>query len=505
MSGMDETRGAKLSEIIKQLGIVDAGPNPDSIISPSGVKPSQKLVNLHRISARGKGLKFVPVKRPVTFALRAPGYDQDDLSITVTAPSGREVPTRVDTIRAGVYEVEYITPEVGDHVIEVSACGSPITGSPFHSSAYDASKIKVAPMPSGLVGHPVEFEIDGSEAGSGNLEILVNGGRVTSEVKCLGNHRFVASFVPHTATAHIVEMKFNEDPVPGSPWECNIVASTDPSTNGAVLRLQTLDNFPVSQTQFFDVVALHHSKEQLVISILGPGKVPVQHRIVDLQNDTFRVYFTASVVGSYSFEVVLITDPSSAATFVAKAFDISRIHVSEIPKSCLLNTNCEFQVDASQAGEGQLEIAVNDGEVPNQVQVQGNGRCQVSFRPEYCNPHVVDIKFNGLNVPGCPFTVQVSDATQFTVDLSQLELIAVGRICKFHIESKTGVQPETIRVVINCESILPTLFLAPFSSFFQSFSRHSRLFFTLFPSHPILGSNSILAILCSSIGSTSPS
>lgn len=476
---MDETanRGAKLSEIIKQLGIVEHSSNLEQSSSGSNLhshnnqavhhgtnggqqlRPSQKIVNLHRISARGKGLKFVPVKRPVTFALRSPGFEQDDIGITVTAPSGREIPARIDTIRSGVYEVEYITPEVGDHVIDVLACGSPITGSPFHSSAYDASKIKVAPMPSGLVGHAVEFEIDGSEAGSGNLEILVNGGRVTSEVKCLGNHRFVASFVPHSATVHVVEMKFNEDTVTGSPWECNIVNSNDPSTinhgnnhGTSMLRVQTLENFPVTQTQFFDSVAINHcSKEQLMVSIIGPSKVPVQHRIVDLQNDTFRVYFTASVVGSYNFEIVQIDDPSSVASFTAKAFDIGRIHVSEIPKSCLLNTNCEFQVDASQAGEGQLEIAVNDGEVPNQVQVQGNGRCQVSFKPEYCNPHVVDIKFNGFNVPGCPFTVNVSDATQFTVDLSQLELISVGRICKFHIESKTGIQPETIRVVINCK------------------------------------------------------
>ena len=93
-----------------------------------------------------------------------------------------------------------------------------------------------------------------------------------------------------------------------------------------------------------------------------------------------------------------------------------------------------------------MEIAVNDGEVPNQVQVtlfiscdmmkvqlinkiikfqvQGNGKCTVSFKPESCLPHVVDIKFNGQNVPGCPFTVDVSSATQFSVDLSQLELVS---------------------------------------------------------------------------------
>lgn len=439
---MDENRGAKLTDIIKQLGLSES-----AAALPDGLQ-SQKLVNMHRISARGKGLKFVPVKRPVTFALRAPGFDQDDISIVVTAPSGREVPTRIDTIRAGAYEVEYITPEVGDHIIEVLACGKPIAGSPFHSSGYDASKIRVTAVPSGVLGRAVEFEIDGSEAGSGNLEILVNGGHVTSEVKCLGNHRFLASFVPHAATAHVVEMKFNDDPVPGSPWTC-LVSDSLPTLCSGSLRVQSLHSFPVSQTQFFDVVARVARPEELLVRIVGPGKGLVQHRVVDLQNDSFRIYFSPTMVGAYQFDVSVAADRQ---TFTAKGYDVSRIHVSDVPKSCLVNEICSFGVDASLAGEGQLEIAVNDGDVPNQVQVQGNGRCQVSFKPESATPHVLDIKFNGHNVPGCPFTVQVSDASQFTVDLSQLELIPVSRICKFRIDSKTPVVRDTVRVVINSPS-----------------------------------------------------
>ena len=105
----------------------------------------------------------------VTFTLRAPGFEQDDICIIVTGPSGREIPTRIDTIRSGAYEVEYITPEIGDHIIEVLACGKAIPGSPFHSSGYDASRIRVKSVPNGIVGQPVELEIDGSEAGSGML------------------------------------------------------------------------------------------------------------------------------------------------------------------------------------------------------------------------------------------------------------------------------------------------------------------------------------------------
>lgn len=64
--------------------------------------------------------------------------------------------------------------------------------------------------------------VDGSQAGSGNLEILVNGGRVVSHVKSLGNQRFLASFTPMDAMTHVVEMRFNGDVVPGSPWNVEI-------------------------------------------------------------------------------------------------------------------------------------------------------------------------------------------------------------------------------------------------------------------------------------------
>lgn len=68
-------------------------------------------------------------------------------------------------------------------------------------------------------------------------------------------------------------------------------------------------------------------------------------------------------------------------------------------------------VDASNAGEGQLEIAVNNGEVPNQVQVLGNGKCLISFVPEMALSHFVDIKFNNENVIGI-FSVHKYQLTQ---------------------------------------------------------------------------------------------
>lgn len=77
-------------------------------------------------------------------------------------------------------------------------------------------------------------------------------------------------------------------------------------------------------------------------------------------------------------------------------------------------------VDASAAGEGQLEISINEGEVPNHVQVVGGGRCLVSFTPEQAKSHYIDIKFNGETVNGCPFVCAVADTSRVLLNLANL-------------------------------------------------------------------------------------
>ena len=52
-------------------------------------------------------------------------------------------------------------------------------------------------------------------------------------------------------------------------------------------------------------------------------------------------------------------------------------------------------VDVTQAGEGQLEIMVNRGAVPNTVKMLRKGVFLVTFIPREPRNHMVDIKFNG--------------------------------------------------------------------------------------------------------------
>lgn len=61
-----------------------------------------------------------------------------------------------------------------------------------------------------------------------------------------------------------------------------------------------------------------------------------------------------------------------------------------------------FIVDASEAGEGNLEITISarGANIPTQVHPQGNAKFAVSFLPLQPTDHVITIHFNKEPVPG---------------------------------------------------------------------------------------------------------
>jgi filamin len=169
--------------------------------------------------------------------------------------------------------------------------------------------------------------------------------------------------------------------------------------------------------QSFDILLSHHVKpSDLHVSVTSPPLGSIEKQLdwsssgnQQANKSKCTVSFKVPTVGIYNIRVELLNQQlnNNCVEFQAKAYDLSKVLIQNSSGQCRVNDSYEFGVDASEAGEGQLEIAVNEGEIPNQVQVLDNGKCIVNFVPEESVPHVVDIKFNGHNVIGCPFVVQV--------------------------------------------------------------------------------------------------
>lgn len=308
---------------------------------------------------------------------------------------------------------------------------SPIGGGYKSSSGGGAAAVKVQPVPDGVLGQPVEFEIDGSGAGSGDLEILVEGGRVTSSVRSLGGQRFKAAFTPHQALPHRVDIKFNGDTVPGSPWHVNIMSNL----NGTISVLgESTRLVPANQPAVFEIITQSNTApDDLLVHVISPTKRSVQARVLPGNRTGIQsVEFVPTEVGTHIIEVSVNGEKLPGGPLIAKVYDAGLIQVADVSGG-VVGQPVQFRVDASQAGEGQLEISINEGEVPNHVQVVGGGRCLVSFTPDQAKPHLIDIKFNGETVRGCPFVCSVADTSRVTLSLSHLELIPVNQPSSFHM------------------------------------------------------------------------
>ncbi|XP_040156643.1 filamin-B isoform X3 [Anopheles arabiensis] len=324
---------------------------------------------------------------------------------------------------------------------------------PIGRDVSGARAIRVQDIPDGVLGRPVEFEIDGSQAGSGNLEILVNGGRVTSAVRALGNQRFIASFTPHESGTHTVQITFNEETVPGSPWNINIMSSPGLTALGESTRL-----VPANLPAVFEVLPPPGASirgSDCVATVLSPSKTKVSARVThESANGSLRIEFVPSEVGTHIIEASIGGTTLVGGPLIAKVYDSSLIQVTDV-NGGVVGQPCQFRVDASAAGEGQLEISINEGEVPNHVQVVGGGRCLVSFTPEQAKPHLIDIKFNGETVIGCPFVCSVADTSRVLLNLTNLELIPVNRPASFHITVSGGGAAELAVSVRGPQGELP--------------------------------------------------
>ena len=104
-------------------------------------------------------------------------------------------------------------------------------------------------------------------------------------------------------------------------------------------------------------------------------------------------------------------------------------------------------------------LLVNNGQVPTSAQAQGNHTYAISFVPKEAKPHIVELKFNGENVPGSPFKCTVVDAARVTLTGEGLEKVPVDKQATFFIEGQTEMGDPEVKVVSPQRKIVPSLSL----------------------------------------------
>ena len=102
-----------------------------------------------------------------------------------------------------------------------------------------------------------------------------------------------------------------------------------------------------------EISATGFVREDIDVNILSPSKVPVSYSLSETEGGLFFVEYVPQEVGTYIMDVYAAGQKIPESPVFYKVYDSSLIKVTEAGNG-VVGQPCQFRVDASQAGEGQL-------------------------------------------------------------------------------------------------------------------------------------------------------
>lgn len=167
--------------------------------------------------------------------------------------------------------------------------------------------------------------MEATNAGPGNLEVIVNNGKVPSSPQALGPSLYAISFVPKDAETHFIEIRFNGEQILGSPFICNVIDASK-----MMIQREALERIPVNQEASFLINTKGSSFVGQSVSILGPGNRSLAPVLTGDPDNGFKVSFTPTDVGDHVVDVKVAGDSVPPCPFLVKVYDASNVRISEI-------------------------------------------------------------------------------------------------------------------------------------------------------------------------------
>ncbi|TGZ34411.1 Filamin-B [Temnothorax longispinosus] len=393
--------------------------------SPYRVKIASPL-NPAMVSAFGPGLeKDVKSNIPTHFNVDCREAGPGKLDVKMLSPEGRELPISLTDNEDGTYVVDYMPPQPGNYTVNLNYGGLKVPQCPIKVNVQphvDVSKVKVDGLePSGLgvtVEGPCEAAINCRDNGDGTCSV---------------------AYLPTEAGDYGINITFNEQHVPGSPFQAIVVPDADLSkikVSGSGIQPHGL--FVNKQTAFTidarDIAKSKTDDGKVSCTINNPNGGKIEKLIIPQGDGTYRVSYTPFEEGCHTIEILYDNVPIPGSPFsvnVQRGSDPSkcRAYGPGLEKGIVNKTN-RFTVETREAGNGGLGLSITgDGEVKAEAKDNYDGSCTVEYVPTEPGDYEIGIKFAEQNIPGSPFKIEVVS------DSEAKNVIAYG----------PGLQPEMVR------------------------------------------------------------
>ncbi|KAK9301493.1 hypothetical protein QLX08_006128 [Tetragonisca angustula] len=377
-----------------------------------------------KVRATGPGLTHGIVNKPAEFVIDTRGAGQGNLGVTVEGPCEAAINCRDNG--DGTCSVAYLPTEIGDYGINITFNEKHIPGSPFQAIVVkdvDVSKIKVTGtgiQPNGpCVNRATEFTVDArslpkTKNDHDKLSCIINnpGGNTTEKVIALQRDgTYLVSYKPFEEGPHTIDIRYDNIPVPGSPFTVNVQYYSDPSkckAHGPGLEKGYVNKYNTFVVETKDagnggLSLLMEGTDYAEVACKGndDGYCTVEYFPPSPGDYDISIKFAEQHIPGSPFKVVVVDEKqASNVTAYGEGLEVVR---ENIPT--------KFMVNTSKCNPAQLNVTLktNKGRVQKPVIKNcGNGLFEVTYQPPSPDSDLqVGVMFDGENIPGSPFKPQV--------------------------------------------------------------------------------------------------
>uniref|UniRef100_A0A4W5PNZ1 Filamin C n=1 Tax=Hucho hucho TaxID=62062 RepID=A0A4W5PNZ1_9TELE len=407
-------------------------------ISPFRVKvdPSH---DAGKVRAEGPGLNKtgVEVGTPTHFTIFTKGAGKAKPKVQFTAVELKGEAVRDFEIIDNhdySYTVKYTAVQQGQMTISVTHGGDSIPKSPFNITVappVDLGKVKVTGLDTKVeVGKDQEFYINTQGAG-GQGEVAVKmtspSGRPIPYTldSDTANGAHSVKYIPPEEGPYKVDVSYDVNPVPGSPFAVEGVMPADSSKVRAYGP--GLKGGIVGKPAPFAIDTNGVGTGGLGLTVEGPCKAKIECQ--DNGLGTCSVSYLPTEAGEYAINILFGEQHIPGSPFkaaVKPCLDPSKVTASGpgLDKA-KAGEPAYFTVDCTSAGEAELTIKiVSESRAQAEVHIQktAEGTFSVTYIPPFHGTHTITIKYGGHVVPKFPALIQVEPA----VDTSGVQVYGPG-------------------------------------------------------------------------------
>uniref|UniRef100_A0A3Q1HD57 Filamin C, gamma b (actin binding protein 280) n=1 Tax=Acanthochromis polyacanthus TaxID=80966 RepID=A0A3Q1HD57_9TELE len=406
-------------------------------ISPFRIKvePSH---DANKVRADGPGLNRtgVEVGKPTHFTIYTKGAGKAKPEVHFTGAAKGDAVRDFEIIdnHDYSYTVRYTALQQGNMSITVCHGGDPIPKSPFSISVappLDLSRVKVQNLNNKVdVGKDQEFSISTRGAGGQNkLDV-----KITSPsrrpIPCKlesgsANELHSVKYIPPEEGTYRVDISYDGNPVPGSPFSVEGVMPPDPSKVRAYGP--GLQGGVVGKPAPFAIDTKGAGTGGLGLTVEGPCEAKIECQ--DNGDGSCSVSYLPTEPGEYAINILFADQHIPGSPFkaaVQSVFDPSKVTASGPGlEQGKVNEAGAFTVDCSKAGEAELTIEIiSDSGTKAEVHIQnnGDGTYSITYIPQTHGMYTITIKYGGHVVPKFPTRLQVDPA----VDTSGVKIYGPG-------------------------------------------------------------------------------